>query len=322
MIFLSHCSFSGDKMLTRNSMKGIYVLVPTPFKKSGKFDVETFRENTRRLCEFDIQGIVTTGTLGEFHSIHWKDHQRLIKALVDEIKGGIASVVGCSGLNTDEVIMKTKFAEDCGADAAMNTVPFYTKITRDECIKYWNDLAEACPNIGLIVYNNPETTKFLVDAEIFKEIVRVPNVCGSKEIVGYTPLATFTHWMSIVNATDLAHFCCDVITVPAMLYDAKGVTSENFALKPKLFLEVYKACRQKDWEKAKKLHYEQMEFISFVNKVFGIQQYNWFCVLKAALNAVGVIKGGFPHRPYIPVPEKIQKKAKIMVLEKYGDKWE
>lgn len=309
-------------MLTRSSMRGIYVLVPTPFKKSGEFDKETFRENVRRLCEFDIQGIATTGTLGEFHSIPWKDHQRLIEALVDEIRGGVASVVGCSSLNTDDVIRKTKFAEDFGVNAAMNTVPFYTRITHDECVKYWNDLAEACPNIGLIVYNNPETTKFLVDAEIFKRIAEIPNLCGSKEIVGYTPLATFTHWMSIVHATDLAHFCCDIMTVPAMMYDAKGVTSENFALRPKLFIEVYKACEQKDWEKAKKLHYEQIEFVSFVNEAFGIREYNWFCVLKAALNALGVIRGGYPHRPYIPVPEKLQKKAKIRVLEKYGDEWE
>ena len=318
---LTWVTILGDGMLTRTTMRGIYILVPTPFKKSGEFDEETFRENIKKLCEYDIQGIATTGTLGEFHSLPWKDHQRLIKILVDEVKAGVTTIVGCSGLNTDEVIMKTKFAEDCGVDAAMNTVPFYTRITRDECIKYWNDLAEACPNIGLIVYNNPETTKFLVDAGIFKEIAKIPNVCGSKEIVGYTPLATFTHWMSIVNATNLAHFCCDVITVPAMMYDAKGVTSENFALKPKLFLEVYKACEQKKWEKAKKLHYAQMEFINFINESFGIRQYNWFCVLKAALDAVGVIKGGYPHSPYIPVPEKLQKKAKQLVLKKYGDKW-
>jgi hydratase-aldolase len=311
-----------DIMLTRDSMKGLYVLVPTPFKASGEFDEELFRENTRTLCELDIQGIVATGTLGEFHSISWKDHQRLIRALVDEIKGRIASVVGCSGLNTDDAIMKTKFAMECGADAAMNAVPFYTKITRDECIKYWRDLADACPDIGLMVYNNPETTKFLIDAEIFKELAKIPNVCGSKEIVGYTPMADFTHWMRIVRATDLAHMCCDPITVAALLYDGKGLTSENFALKPRLFTEVYKACERKDWEKAKKLHYEQMEFINFVQEAFGIRQYTWFCVLKAAMDAIGVIKGGYPHTPYIPVPEQLQEKAKRLVLEKYGGKWE
>lgn len=308
-------------MLSRKNMRGFYVLAPTPFTKSGEFDEETFRENIRRLCENDIQGIATTGTLGEFHTIPWRDHQRLIRALVDEAKGSVATAPGCSGLNTEEVIMKTKFAQDAGADAAMNTVPFYTRITRDECVKYWNDVARACPDIGLVVYNNPETTKFLVDAGMFAELAKIPNICGSKEIVGYTPLADFSHWMSIVHAADLAFFCCDPVTVAATLYDAKGVTSENFALRPKLFLDVYKACIDKDWERAKKLHYQQVEFTNFVYQSFGFGQYNWFCVLKAALDNLGIIKGGYPRRPFIPVPEGLQTKAKKLVQNKYGDKW-
>jgi len=306
------------RMLNRKNMRGFYVLAPTPFTKSGEFDEETFRENVRSLCEQDIQGIATTGTLGEFHTIPWEDHKRLIRALVDEAKGRVATVPGCSGINTDEAIMKTKFAQDAGADAAMNTVPFYTKVTREECVKYYKDVAKACPNIGLVVYNNPETTKFLVDAPLFTELAKIPTLCGSKEIVGYTPLADFPHWMSIVHATDLAHFCCDPATVVASLYDTKGVTSENFALRPKLFLEVWKACMDKDWEKAKKFHYQQMEFTNFVYQCFGMGKYTWFCVLKAALDNLGIIKGGYPRRPFIPVPEKLQKKAKEQVLKKYG----
>jgi dihydrodipicolinate synthase/N-acetylneuraminate lyase len=307
-------------MLRRKNARGFYVLMPTPFSKSGQFDEAAFRQNVRNVCEYDVQGIATTGTLGEFHTIPWKDHQRLITALVEETKAGIVTIPGCSGMNTDEVIMKTKFAQDAGADAVMNTVPFYARITKDECVKYWNDVAEACPEIGLLVYNNPETTKFLIDARTFVELAKIPSVCGTKEIVGYTPLADFTHWMNIVHATDLAYFCCDPVTVAASLYDAAGVTSENFALWPKLFLEVYKACLDKDWEKAKKLHYEQMEFVNFVYQSFGFGQYNWFCVLKAALDKLGIIKGGYPRRPFIPVPESIQKKGKELVVRKYGDR--
>jgi 4-hydroxy-tetrahydrodipicolinate synthase len=306
-------------MLKRETARGYYVLVPSPFTKVGDFDEQRFRENVRRVCEYDIQGIVTTGTLGEFHTIRWTDHQRLIQALVDEVKQGISTVVGCSALNTEEAIAKTKFAEDCGADAALNAIPFYTKLTREECLKYWRDLSNSCPGIGLIVYNNPETTKFLIDAQLFQELSKLPNICGSKEIVGYTPLADFMHWMSITSATDLAYFCCDPIVPPAMMYGANGVTSENFALRPKLFIDVYKACVEGNWEKAKKLHREQLDFTDFVYKSFGFGKYTWFCVLKAALDAVGIIHGGYPRAPFIPVPGSLASEGKRAVLEKYGD---
>jgi len=307
-------------MLTRETMKGVYVLSPTPFKKSGEFDEESFRENVRRFCEVGVHGIATTGTLGEFHSIPWEDHKRLIKALVEEAKGDTVSVVGCSGINTDEAIMKTRFAQDCGVDAVMNLVPFYTRLTKEECIKYWKDLAEECSDIGLIVYNNPETAKLLIGAEIFKEIASIPNVCGSKEIVGYTPLADFTHWMSITHATNLAHMACDPMLVPSMMWGGKGTFSEYLPFKPKLILELYKVCERRDWETAKKLHYEMMEFNNFVLNTFEYRNpsYTWFCVLKAAINAFGFINAGYPHRPFLPLPEKVQRKAKKIVLAKYG----
>ncbi len=164
------------------------------------------------------------------------------------------------------------------------------------------------------------TTKVLLDASVLTELAKIPNMCGSKEIVGYTPLAGFDHWMNIVNANDLSYFCCDPILPAAFLYGARGVTSENYCLRPKLFMEVYKACLDKDWTRAKKLHYEQLEFTNFVYNVFGLGTYTWFCVLKAALDNIGIIKGGYPRDPFIPVPENVQKKAKDAVMKKYGSK--
>lgn len=36
-------------MLTREKMKGIFVLPPTPFSDDGSFDEKNFRENLRKL---------------------------------------------------------------------------------------------------------------------------------------------------------------------------------------------------------------------------------------------------------------------------------
>ncbi|MFX0096031.1 MAG: dihydrodipicolinate synthase family protein [Candidatus Hodarchaeota archaeon] len=306
-------------MLTRNEMHGVYVLAPTPFKRSGEFDEASFRENVRRYCEVGVHGIATTGTLGEFHSIPWMDHKRLIQALVEEIKGGVVSVAGCSGINTDEAIMKTRFAQDCGVDAVMNVIPFYTKLTRKECVQYWRDLANECPEVGLIVYNNPITTNFLVDAEIFQEISSIPNICGSKEIIGYTPLATFSHWLSIAYATDLAYMACDPMLVPTMMWNGKGTFSEYLPLNPTLILETYRACERKDWDNAQKLHFQLVEQRNYVLNAFEYYNpnYNWFCALKAAINAFGFINAGYPHRPYLPLPAKVQERAQKIVFDRY-----
>lgn len=307
-------------MLTRDEMQGIYLLVLTPFKETGKFDERTFRSNIQKLSEYEIEGIATTGTLGEFHTLSWKDHKKLITALVEECEDAdLHTVAGCSGINTEDTIKKTQFAQEAGVEVALNTIPYYTPVTDRECVQFWQDVSEACPGIGLMVYNNPKTTNYLVGANVFSEISQLSNVVGSKEIVGYTPDAPFTHWMDIVDVSDLAHFTCDPMTVPAMMYDASGLTSENFPLWPELYTEVYRACEEEDWDRAKKLHYKQVEFTNFVHQAFGFGDFTWFTVLKAAINQLGVIDGGYPNKPFLPIPEDIQVNAREKVLEKYGE---
>ena len=302
-------------MLTRDNMGGVYALVPTPFTKSGDFDEEAFRENTRRLCDVGVHGIATTGTFGEFHTIPWIDHQRLIKALVEEVKGDVKTVVGCSAENTDEAIKKMKFAEDHGADAVMNVPPYYQRVTNDECVRYFQDIAEACPEIGIVVYNNPHTAKILVNAEMFKQIAEVPTVCGSKEIV-----RDFSHLMQIVRTTNLVHMHVDSLFVPLMMWGGKGVFSLSPVLtKPKLVLATYEACLRGDWEKAIKLQNEINDFSAFAWKFF--QGYSWICVTKAVVNAFGFINAGYPRRPFIPPPENLQEKAKKALLDEYGEAW-
>ncbi|MEM2904376.1 MAG: dihydrodipicolinate synthase family protein [Candidatus Bathyarchaeia archaeon] len=301
-------------MLTREKMEGVYVLAPTPFKKNGEFDEESFRENTRRLCEAGVHGIATTGTFGEFHTIPWPDHQRLIKALVEEARSGVYTVPGCSGVNTDEAIMKTRFAQDAGADAVMNVVPFYQALTRTEAVKYYMDLAEACPKIGIVVYNNPFTMKVLVDAEMYKEIQESPNLVGSKEIVN-----DFGHLMRICRETKLSHMHVDRLFVPMMMWGGRGVFSLVPVLtKPKLVLEAYQAAKSKDWERAARLQEEINRFASDPEVGRLLSGYTWICASKAIVNAFGFINAGYPRRPFIPVPEDVQAKVKEILLRKYA----
>ncbi len=301
------------KMLTRNTMGGVYALVPTPFTESGDFDEEAFRENTRRLCDVGVHGIATTGTFGEFHTIPWVDHQRLIKALVEEAKGDVKTIIGCSAENTDEAIKKMKFAQDCGADAVMNVPPYYERLTKDECVKYFKDIAEACPEIGVVVYNNPHTAKILVDADMFKEIAEASNICGSKEIS-----RDFSHLIRILRATNLAHMHVDSLFVPMMMWGGKGVFSlAPILTRPKLVIAAYEACLRKDWNKAIELQNEINDFSAFCWQFF--QGYSWIGVTKVVVNAFGLVNAGYPRRPFIMPPRSLQEKAKKAILEKYAE---
>jgi len=302
-------------MLTRDQMSGIYALVPTPYTEKGRFDEGTFRENIRKLCESGIHGIATTGTVGEFNTIPWEDHKRLIKALVEEISKSerkVWAIAGCTGVNTKEAVKKTKFAEECGADAVMNVVPFYQRLNKKEIIRYWQDLAEACPNIGLIVYNNPLTGKVLHDAEIFSELSRIPNIIGSKETVN-----DFSHWISIIKASNLAHMHIDSLLVPTMMWGGKGCFSFIACIKPDLILKAYNACKKENWQEAIKLQYKLNELLSPYNiNGYDVKPGGDPVVYKAFVESAGFLRCGPVGKPYLPLPKEVRQRLQQDVKDK------
>lgn len=160
-------------MLKREDCKGIFASVPTLFTPTGEFDEQGFRENINRLCQAGIHAIQTTGGSGEFHTIDLGEHEKLTRALVEEADGRALTVVGCSALNTSTAIDRVMIAEACGADAALNLLPFYYGLNKSERIRYFEDLAGACPNIGLIHYNTLRQ-KVLFDGDDYRELVGIP----------------------------------------------------------------------------------------------------------------------------------------------------
>jgi len=301
-------------MLTRKRMGGIYVLPPTPFDAKRRFDEERMRRNVRSLCEAGVDAIVTTGSVGEFHTIRWEDHRKLIEVLVDEVTGKTKAIPGCSGVNTEEAIMKVKHAQDCGADAVMNVSPYYVNLTDTELCGYWRDLAEACPDIGLIVYNNPHTAQ-LHTVEIFKELAKIRSMCGSKEIT------TIKLQLDIMRHTDLTPMTATELDyyVPTMRLGAKGLFSMSASMFPRFILRIYRLCKQGKWDEAMKMQHKLRDVWDFLDGLPFGRAYAPIPRFKCYVNAFGVLDCGITAKPFIPVPEDIQAKYREEVRARFPE---
>ena len=272
------------------------------------------RRNIGRICEAGVDGIVTTGSYGEFHSMSWEDHKRLIEVLVDAVPGRVKAIPGCSGVNTAEAIMKTRFARDCGADAVMNVSPFYMKLSEMELIGYWKDLAEACPDIGLIVYNNPDTSQ-LHTIEIFKELAKIDSLCGSKEIT------TIELHMDIMRHTDLTPMTAREVDyyVPTMMLGSKGIFSMGACMFPRYIVSVQKACKEGRWQKALKMQDKLRDVWDWLLGLDFAEEYGAIARFKSFMTAFEIIDGGNTCKPFIQVPKEIHDKYNEAVMETFPD---
>jgi len=286
-------------------MGGLYALPPTPFTPKGEFDEDSFRHNMRALIAAGVDGITITGSNGEFHTMTWEMLKEVIRVFVEECKGKVTAIAGCSAVHTEDAIMRTRFAMEQGADAVMNVSPYYIDLTHDELVTFWRDLSAACPDIGIVVYNNPGTAQ-LHTLPVYRELAKLPNMCGSKE--GHNNFDLLTELLRDADHTGLAYMTATEHTwfVPSMQLGGRGIFSMAASVFPHHLVKLYKACKEKRWGDALKMQWRLKEAYGSMASQPYMRSYNMMARFKAMCTAGGSLRCGKSRKPLITVTDEHQ----------------
>lgn len=300
-------------MLTRETMKGLYVLVITPFDDKFRLDEEAYRENVRKLLALGVEGIITTGTNGEFHTLQEGELARIARLLVDETKGKAVAVVGASGVNTAESIQRTRVAQDAGADAVMNVIPYYHILSRPEAYQYFRDVTTACPNIGFILYNNPTTTQVAFSDDDFVKLQEIPTFCGTK-MVG----ADFALYMASLHRTNLRHFPLEQLWGISNAVGGNGVMASFIYAFPAYMMKWWRAISGGDLAASLRMQHEVNDILQdAILPMIIAEGYNEIAVTKSIVEAAGFFKAGSPRKPFRPVPAERTQQLRARLEEKF-----
>ncbi len=176
-------------MITSNDLKGIMTMMPAFTKKDGDridaTDTVDTDELTRTVDKLISDGgcnvLTTTGSFGEFHTLLWDEHKKLIESTVAANKQRVPLFIGCTNLNPREAIRQAKFAQDAGADGVLLGVPFYYQASVDNAVQFYHDVADALPKMGVMIYHNPTHHRVTIPVSAFKKLTEKPNIVGMKD---------------------------------------------------------------------------------------------------------------------------------------------
>ncbi len=289
-------------MLTRETMRGLYALPPTPFTESGELWEEAFRENLRTLISFNVDAIITPGSNGEWWSEDDAQRRHHLELLAEECRGKVVCAACTSSTYTEDSIAWTQLAQELGLDAVLNVPPFYYPLEREELRRYWHSLAEACPDIGLMIYNFPLVAQACPE-DLQRQLAdEIPAVCGSKE-----SHRDFNRWMRLHRMTDLAVFAAFDRGWYTACYrqGAKGIFSTLVASMPGLVSQLHQACVAADWETAERLEADVWALAEMIEGLDYLKPYNPIAKNKALVNAAGHLQGGACRPPLISVPTEL-----------------
>jgi dihydrodipicolinate synthase/N-acetylneuraminate lyase len=280
-------------------MQGLYILIVTPMDDKMRVDYEGHRENVRKLIELGVDGIILNGTVGEFHTCSDEERERLTRILVEEGKGKVMCIAGCSAVNTAEAIRRTRRAAELGADGVMNVVPYYGPPSKEEAVQYWRDLAEACPDIGLVCYNNPHTTQVLMTDEDFAAMEGIPNFVGSKMLGGDVWL-----YLNCMRHTTQKHFPLEQLWGISKVLGGSGVMASFIYACPQYMMNWWRTICRGSVGEAIQMQHEVNELLQEVVYPPIKSGYSEIAATKAFVEALGHWHCGKSRKPFFPMPQE------------------
>jgi 4-hydroxy-tetrahydrodipicolinate synthase len=235
----------------RRSFQGSLVAMVTPFR-DGEVDEATLAE----LVEFHVangtDGLVPCGTTGESPTLSHGEHKRVIELVIKAARGRIPVVAGTGSNSTAEAIEMTVHAAKAGADAALLVSPYYNKPTQQGLYEHFKAIAQAAPDLPLIVYNIQGRTAVNVETETMARLAQIPNIVGVKEASGNLDQMTSVILacgpdFSVVSGDDS-------LTLPLMAVGGRGVISVLANFLPREVAELTHAALDGDAKRARELH--------------------------------------------------------------------
>jgi 4-(2-carboxyphenyl)-2-oxobut-3-enoate aldolase len=150
-------------------------------KATSTVDVDNLRDGVDRIIRDGIDVIATTGTFGECYNLLWDEFVTLTHATVEAVKRRVPLFIGCTSPNPREVVQKMKVVREVRADGVLLGVPYYEPSTVQNAIRFYHDIADLFPDLGIMIYHNPENHKFTIPVSAFQKIVEKPNIVAMKD---------------------------------------------------------------------------------------------------------------------------------------------
>jgi dihydrodipicolinate synthase/N-acetylneuraminate lyase len=162
------------------SWRGYWVAAPTPFTREGALDERLLREELRLYQGQGVHGILVNGTTGEWFSQSDAERRRVAEIAVDELRGRIPVVIGCTTYTAAHSAELGRHAKDIGADGILSTPPPYAAPTSLEIVAFYQTISDRV-DLPLMVYNWARGVVVEITADTALELTKIDHVIAIKD---------------------------------------------------------------------------------------------------------------------------------------------
>jgi dihydrodipicolinate synthase/N-acetylneuraminate lyase len=232
---------------------GIVPPLVTPLIAADTLDVAGLERLVEHVVGGGVHGLFVLGTTGEGPSLSTAVQKELVGRVVKLVAGRVPVLVGISDASLTESVALATCAAECGADAVVAAPPYYFPAGQEPLVRWGRELADRVP-LPLLLYNMPEMTKHVLEADTIRRLADCRNIVGVKDSGG--DLGYFADVVRVAQAArhDWSLFVGPELLLPeACGLGGHGAIPGGANIMPRLFADLYDAVRADDPARVKSL---------------------------------------------------------------------
>jgi 4-hydroxy-tetrahydrodipicolinate synthase len=224
----------------------------TPFDKDGCVNYAVAEKLAVHLAENGTDTLVVCGTTGESPTLSWEEEFELFRVVKKAVAGQAKVIAGTGSNSTQEAIAATQKADTLELDGTLQVVPYYNKPPQEGLYRHFSAIAQAAPNLPVMLYNVPGRTGQNLLPETVARLANISNIVAIKEASGNLDQVSEVRRLT---PPDFAIYSGDdSLTLPMMAVGSRGVVSVASHLVGQSLQEMIQSFEQGQVQKATQIH--------------------------------------------------------------------
>ena len=302
-----------DTKLTVDDITGVVGIIPTPSIPTADQPDTTFSvdlDEAATLADSMVRGgvdvLMTTGTFGECASLTWDELQSFVATVVDAVAGRIPVFAGATTLNTRDTITRGRRLGELGADGLFVGRPMWLPLDDAGIVRFYRDVAEAVPNLAMVVYDNPGAFKGKIGTPAYEALSQIPQVVAAKHLGLLSGSAFLSDLRAVGGRVRLLPLETDWYYFARLFpEEVTACWSGNVACGPAPVTHLRDLIRARRWEDCQTLTDELEAALETLYPGGNFAEFLKYSIQidNAQFQAAGFMRTGPTRPPYTEVPE-------------------
>ena len=231
-------------------LNGIIVPILTPVDDDECIDEKRLRRQVDHVINGGVNGILAFGSNGEFYMFDEDELRRGFEIIVDQVNKRVPVYFGIGAISTKKCIKLAKMAEELGANGISVIQPMFVKPNEEELYKHFIAIANAVPNLSMLIYNNPGKTGYDLSANLVGKLAKdADNIIGMKDSSG-----DITKLQEFIRVTSFKAFSVlggkDTLIYASLAVGGCGAVCSTANMFPELVCGIYRKYAAGDYKGA------------------------------------------------------------------------